>query len=64
MIFILAVPSRITLYFDSELLYNRTFYISTVHSAYPNDLGEWKNSNKMEYKRKYKKIIYIMIKYY
>ena len=56
MIFILAVPSWITLYFDSELLYNRTFYISTIHSADPiNALGEWKNGNTLQYKRKYKK---------
>ena len=52
--------SNITMYFNSKLLYNKSFYVSTVHSAEPNNLGEWwtKNDNgkrvKM-YKRKYNK---------
>jgi hypothetical protein len=50
------VCSMITLYFDSKLLYNRNFYISTVHSDNPTDLAEWKSDLKnLEYKRKYKK---------
>ncbi len=28
------------LFFDSKLLYNRIFYISTVHSQYPNKLSD------------------------
>jgi len=50
----------ITMYFNSKLLLNRSFYVSTVHSPYPNDLGEWWIKNDegkqiKEYKRKYNK---------
>jgi hypothetical protein len=49
----------IILYFNSKLLYDKSFYVSTVWSPYPNDLGEWysggKNNKKKEYKRKYDK---------
>ena len=47
------------MYFNSNLLYNKSFYVSTVHSAEPNALGEWwtKNDGKRikMYKRKYNK---------
>jgi len=48
----------ITLYLNSDLLYNRNFFISTVQSAAPYDLGEWiveykKGEITKEYKRKY-----------
>jgi hypothetical protein len=52
------VSSRITLYFNSKLLYNKSFYVSTVLSADPTKLAEWKselNVKSKEYKRKYKK---------
>ena len=49
------IYSRITLYFDSKLLYNRDFYVSTVHSPEPTYLDEWKVDDVLEYKRKYKK---------
>lgn len=48
------------MYFNSKILYNRMFYVSTCHSGYPNSLGEWTTGNESrEYKRKYyKKYIY------
>jgi hypothetical protein len=51
------ILNPIILYFDSKLLYDKTFYISTVHSPAPEYLGEWRTSSEsdMEYKRKYKK---------
>jgi len=51
---------RINMYFNSKLLYNKSFYASTVWSPYPDELNEWtvKNDNgrnTKEYKRKYNK---------
>ena len=51
------IIGNVILYFNSKLLYNRSFYVSTVWSPYPDYLGEWysggKNNKKKEYKRKY-----------
>ena len=47
------IYSAITLYFNSKLLFNRTFYISTSHSPEPDKLEEWKQEGKKMYKRKY-----------
>ena len=52
------ILGNVILYFNSKLLYNRSFYVSTVWSQYPNYLGEWnvkdKNGKKIkQYKRKY-----------
>ena len=47
------------MYFNSKLLFNRSFYVSTTHSPFPNDLGEWHIKEKGKkitmYKRKYNK---------
>ena len=45
----------IIIYFKTDLLYNRSFYVSTVHSPEPDYLGEWENKEGLEYKRKYSK---------
>ncbi len=52
------IIGNVILYFNSKLLYNRSFYVSTVWSPYPNYLGEWNVKDKngkiiKEYKRKY-----------
>jgi hypothetical protein len=51
------ILGHVILYFNSKLLYNRNFYVSTVWSPYPDYIGEWysgkKNNKKKEYKRKY-----------
>ena len=52
--------AQVTLYFNSKLLFNKSFYISTNHSPAPNYLGEWwiKNEDGTKYKmykRKYNK---------
>jgi hypothetical protein len=51
--------SRITLYFNSKLLLKKAFYVSTMHSPYPNHLSEWyvtENGKRVKmYKRKYEK---------
>lgn len=51
--------SHITLYFNSKLLLKKAFYVSTVHSPYPNHLDEWyviENGKRIKmYKRKYEK---------
>jgi hypothetical protein len=52
------IIGHVILYFNSKLLYNRSFYVSTVWSPYPNYLGEWNVKDKngkiiKQYKRKY-----------
>ena len=51
------IIGHVILYFNSKLLYNRCFYVSTVWSPYPDYLDEWysggKDNKKKEYKRKY-----------
>lgn len=55
-IFDSRVYSDITLYFKSDFLYNVKFYVSTMHSSRPNEVGVWKDFNgKLQYKRKYEK---------
>lgn len=53
------VVSDISLYFSSELIYNKIFYVSTVHTSTPNILTEWNyiEGSKIykNYKRKYPK---------
>jgi hypothetical protein len=51
------ISAQVVLYFDSNLLANKTFYISTAHSTDPEELGEWVSTenNRFEYKRKYPK---------
>ena len=54
------VSGSIILYFDSKLLLNKTFYVSTMWSPDPQYLGEWlikeDNGKKYKmYKRKYEK---------
>ena len=43
----------IIIYLSSELLFNRTFYVLTLHSNFPNYLMEHKNGKYIQYKRKY-----------
>ena len=47
---------NVVLYFDYDILWNRSYYISTVHSTSPDDLGKWNKGNdyKMKYKQYYK----------
>ena len=47
------IHSNITLYFNSKLLFNRTFYLATCHSPEPDNLHEWKQQGHQMYKRKY-----------
>jgi hypothetical protein len=52
------IHSSITMYFNSKLLFNKTFYVSTMHSYEPDKLGEWHDiddngQKKKMYKRKY-----------
>jgi hypothetical protein len=54
------IYSEITLYFDSKLLFNKSFYVANLHTSTPNKLYEWWNKdekgNKIKmYKRKYNK---------
>jgi len=46
------IYADVVLYFNCKLLWNRSYYVSTVHSAYPDILGKW-NKGK-DYKKKYK----------
>lgn len=52
------IIGSVTLFFNSKLLFNKSFYVSNMHTASPEDLSEWwvKDDNgkriKM-YKRKY-----------
>ena len=50
------IPSPSTsviLYFDYEILYNRSFYISNMLSSKPHLLGKWKTDSGYKYKLKY-----------
>lgn len=50
------IIGNVTLYFNSELLFNRTFWVANLHSPDPDYLGEWKtNDGRLSYKRKYNK---------
>lgn len=49
----LAGMIGVVLYFDYNLLYNRTYYISTVWSSTPNELGKLNTNGGKEYKLKY-----------
>lgn len=53
------ISSLITMYFNSKLLFNKTFYVSTMHSSEPNKLDEWWDNDEGKkykmYKRKYNK---------
>ncbi len=46
------IYSNIILYFDPEMLWNRTYYISNFHSPNPHILDECTNGK--QYKKKYK----------
>lgn len=66
------IMSYITLYFNSKLLYNKSFYVSTQHSPEPNKLGEWYVKNKgkkikmykIKYNRYYKNYNSVLKKLY
>jgi hypothetical protein len=47
------IVSNITLYFNSKLLFNRTFYLATHHTPIPDNLQEWKEQGRQMYQRKY-----------
>ena len=47
------VTGYVTLYIDTQILYNRKFYISNIHTPYPQYLAEWKIKNEKYYKRSY-----------
>ena len=50
----IPVPTTsVILYFDYEMLYNRSFYISSMLSSKPHLLGKWKTDNGYAYKLKY-----------
>jgi len=49
------IHSMITMYFNSKLLFNKSFYVATLHSSTPNKLCEWKVDKNKMYKRKYNK---------
>ena len=51
----LDISGSITLFFDYKLLYNRAYYISTCHSAYPDELSTW--NNEKDYKKNINNII-------
>ena len=61
-----VIAKDIILYFDSQLLYNRTFYLSTVHTTTPDDLGKWNKGKdyKIKYQRYYKNIDNVLLKLY
>jgi hypothetical protein len=54
-LFTYKIISQITLYFTSDLLFNRTFYISNHHTSFPDKLIEYKDKNIVIYRRKYKR---------
>jgi hypothetical protein len=55
---------NIILYFDYKILWNKTYYVSTVHSDSPDSLGTWNKGKdyKKKYKQYYKNTKYILTK--
>ena len=52
------VMAGITLYFNSKLLFNKSFYVANLWSAMPQRLATWEFDNKsdgIKYKKKYNK---------
>lgn len=49
----LPIYGEVALFFDSKLLYNRNFFVSTVHSPFPEINTTW--NKKKDYKKIYKK---------
>lgn len=49
------LSNEVILYFDTKLLYQNIFYVSTMHLDFPAYLYEGNNGGKEEYKRKYNK---------
>jgi len=47
------ILGSVILYLNSDLIYNRTFYVSTTWSNTPDNLGEWYSNKRFQYKRKY-----------
>ena len=52
------IIGSVTLFFNSKLLFNKSFYVSNMHSSSPKDLSEWwvkdeKGKRIKMYKRKY-----------
>ena len=43
----------VILFFDYELLYNRSYYVSTIHSSTPDKLSKWNDGKHKHYKLKY-----------
>jgi hypothetical protein len=43
------IIGHVTMYFNSKLLFNKSFYLSTMHSPHPEGLYE----SRIDYKRKY-----------
>jgi len=58
------VYGDIILYFTSDLLYNRKFYVSTMWSDAPNYLDESKGEYKRKYPRYYKEYDQVLSKLY
>ena len=59
------VIGEVTLYFNSQLLYNRTYYVGTYHSSSPNILDEDRKSEyKLKIPRYYKKTDTVLKKLY
>jgi len=48
------IATGITLYFNSKLLFNKSFYVANLWSAVPQRLATWK-SDGIKYKKKYNK---------
>jgi len=48
------IATGITLYFNSKLLFNKSFYVANLWSAMPQRLATWK-SDEIKYKKKYNK---------
>jgi hypothetical protein len=47
------ILGSVILYLNSDLIYNRTFYVSTTWSNTPDHISEWYSNKRFQYKRKY-----------
>ncbi len=58
------IATGITLYFNSKLLFDKSFYIANLHSSIPQQLATWGFNYKKKYNKNYTKYNSVLTKLY
>jgi hypothetical protein len=58
------IAKGITLYFNSNLLFNKSFYVANLHSYTPQQLATWGFNYKKKYNKNYTKYNSVLTKLY